>query len=84
MLRVPLEGEPGQGHGVKVVLGVPDSGGAEVDLLGGVEWPLAGKGVGTTSDGPRPLARPPAALDPVAPEVIYLVMLLKVFMSVVL
>ena len=61
-LWVPLEGEPGWGHGVEV-------GGADVDLLGGEEWPLAGKGVSTTYDGPGPLACPPvAALDLVAPS----------------
>ena len=38
-LCVPLEGLPGWGHGVEVVVGVLVTGGAEVDLLGGVEGP---------------------------------------------
>ena len=54
-LSVPLDGEPGRGHGVEVGLEVPGvlgSGGAEVDLFGGVEesWWASSRGRG---------ARPP-------------------------
>ena len=38
-LCVPLEGVPGRGHGVEVVVGLLATGGAKVDLLGGVEGP---------------------------------------------
>ena len=51
-LSVPLDGEPGRGHGVEVGLEVPGvlgSGGAEVDLFGGVEesWWASSRGRGT-------------------------------------